>query len=830
MSCFMSEIPPRPADAKRQQASNDLGDTSHFVENGNIMSSTQPESRKALRNARRILIKAGTSVVANDEGRPSLTRLGAICEQVAEIHRRGIEVIMVSSGATGMGKRLMRKHGRMNMTMAQMASFGDLHRLGEEEGANTRRVRSLSGDELKKKFFDQVVNSNERPHTLHNSKKTYDSACAAAGQFEMMNLYNALFSQMEISAAQVLLTEGDFRDEDHLNNLHYSVERLLSVGIIPIINENDAVSANRGYTEGDLFSDNDSMAALCARSFSCDLLILLTDVKGVFDRPPDEAGAKLLPFYSQTQSVGIGEKSKLGRGGMASKIAAAQTAVEPGSPCRACLVLSGTDLDSIRSVTSKEFDPAVGLKGTLFATPGSALEKQALKEMEDSQSAGSGSVSEAARQMATSARDQARKLQTLPHSERQAILYAVADALEAQKESLLAANKIDLDNAEKDGTALPLVRRLKLTDAKLATLSSGIRQIADQPDPLGVVKAKRELADGLILSQITVPIGVLMIIFESRPDSMPQISALALASGNGLLLKGGKEAAHSNEAIHKVIGDAIEKGSGGKIKRDIIALVTSRGQVADMLKLDDVVDLVIPRGSNALVSYIKANTRIPVLGHADGVCHVYVDESAEDSALVSKLVVDAKTDYPSACNAMETLLLHKGTLSANSAGNVAMSVLMSLRAAGVKCLGGPRAMKAGLCDNAAKEMKCEYGDLTCMVEIVENTEEAIDWIHKYGSGHTESIVCAEDSDAGEEFLKRVDAACVFKNASTRFADGFRFGLGAEVGISTGRIHARGPVGVEGLLTVKWQLRSSGINTVAEYGGDNPQKYYTHKDL
>jgi len=291
-------------------------------------------------------------------------------------------------------------------------------------------------------------------------------------------------------------------------------------------------------------------------------------------------------------------------------------------------------------------------------------------------------------------------------------------------------------------------------------------------------------------------------------------------------LKGGKEAAHSNEAIHRVIGDAIELGSGGVITRDIIALVTSRGQVADMLKLDDVVDLVIPRGSNALVSYIKANTRIPVLGHADGVCHVYVDKSCTDASLASKLIVDAKTDYPSACNAMETLLLHKETLPSL----IAMSVLMNLRAAGVKCLGGPEAMKAGLCDVAAKAMKCEYGDLTCLVEIVDDMDEAIDWIHANGSGHTEAIVCAEDSEAGEEFLNRVDAACVFKNASTRFADGYRFGLGAEVGISTGRIHARGPVGVEGLLTVKWQLRSLGINCASEYGGDDPEKVYTHKDL
>ena len=244
-----------------------------------------------------------------------------------------------------------------------------------------------------------------------------------------------------------------------------------------------------------------------------------------------------------------------------------------------------------------------------------------------------------------------------------------------------------------------------------------------------------------------------------------------------------------------------------------------------MLALDDVIDLVIPRGSNDLVSYIKANTRIPVLGHADGVCHVYLDSSA-DAASARKVVLDAKTDYPAACNAMETLLVHRDTVE----NGVALQTLMSLRAAGVKCLGGPNAMKLGLCDIAAEQLKCEYGNLTCMIEVVDDVNEAIDWIHNYGSGHTEAIVCSEESQVGEEFLRRVDAACVFKNCSTRFADGFRFGLGAEVGISTGRIHARGPVGVEGLLTTKWQLRSQGINVVAEFGGDSPAKTYTHKEL
>ena len=608
------------------------------------------------------------------------------------------------------------------------------------------------------------------------------------------------------------------------------------MGIIPIINENDAVSAfsTTSPTVDTAFTDNDSLAALCARSFGCDVCILLTDVDGVFDRPPNEQGARLLPFYSQEQSpVGIGEKSKLGRGGMASKIEAAQFAVSPGSKCRACVVVNGNDLSAIRSLVSTEYEfgkkkegkEEQQPKGTLFVTPGSELEAQALEDVRHIQATDEEAVSREARNMAAAARDEARRLQSLPHSERRAILYAVADALEQEKDVILAANKVDLDIASKDGTSEQLVNRLKLTDAKLATLSSGIRQIADENDPLGVIKSKRELSDGLVLSQVTVPIGVLMIIFESRPDSMPQISALALASGNGLLLKGGKEAARSNETIHGIIGDAIERGSGGKIKRDIIALVTSRGQVADMLKLDDVVDLVIPRGSNALVSYIKANTKIPVLGHADGVCHVYIDKSAEDNAaLVGNLVLDAKTDYPSACNAMETLLLHKDTLQ-----TIALPILMNLRAAGVKCLGGPKAMEAGLCDIPAKAMKTEYGDLTCMVEIVDNMDEAINWIHKYGSGHTEAIVCSEDSPAGQEFLQRVDAACVFKNASTRFADGYRFGLGAEVGISTGRIHARGPVGVEGLLTVKWQLESSGdLSYVKQFAKGG--RAYTHKEL
>ena len=777
------------------------------------MSSKEAPSRAALRRARRVCIKAGTSTVANEDGRPSLTRLGAIIEQIGELVNEGVQVIFVSSGAVGMGKRLLRRQKLM------MSSFKDIK---NDDVGHGRTAGTTEGFERSSTSFVSLLELNERPHTWEEKKKHYDSACAAAGQFEMMNLYSSLFAQCDVSASQFLVTQADFIDPDRLSNLKYSIEQNLRLGMVPVINENDAVSANKGYTADDVFSDNDSLAALCARHFGAEVLLLLTDVKGVYDLPPSNPKAKLLSLYRQDQSsVEIGAKSAQGRGGMSSKIEAASAAVRAGSNCSACVIAAGSDLNTIRAVLGRAQNYVS--PGTLFCTPGSDLERQAL--VDENLTESDPGVAEDARTKATAARSEARKLQAMPYATRQSILTAMADALLARKEQLVAANKIDLEQAEKDGVAQVLKKRLKLTDEKLATLAAGIRQIAALPDPLGVLKSKRELADGLELSQITVPIGVLMIIFESRPDSMPQISALSLASGNGLLLKGGKEAAHSNAAIHQVIGDAIESGSNGEIKRDIIALVESRGQVADMLSLDDVIDLVIPRGSNALVSYIKANTRIPVLGHADGVCHVYLDASADADA-AAKIVVDAKTDYPSACNAMETLLLHRDTVS----NGVSATALMALRAAGVRCLGGPEAMKQGLCDTPAVEMKCEYGDLTCMVEIVDSMDDAIDWIHKYGSGHTECIVCSPESPAGEEFLRRVDAACVFRNASTRFADGFRFGLGAEVGISTGRIHARGPVGVEGLLTTKWQVRSQSVDIVADFAGENAKKVYTHKEL
>ena len=424
--------------------------------------------------------------------------------------------------------------------------------------------------------------------------------------------------------------------------------------------------------------------------------------------------------------------------------------------------------------------------------------------------------------MATAARSEARKLQALSYDDRKKILYSVASALIDRKEELLEANKKDIDAAGRDDVALPLVRRLKLSDEKLNTLATGIRQIADQEDPLGVVKSKREVADGLELSQITVPIGVLMIIFESRPDSMPQISALALASGNGLLLKGGKEAIHSNAALHKVIGDAIESGSDGQISRDIIALVTSRGQVADMLNLDDVIDLVIPRGGNELVQYIKQNTRIPVLGHADGICHVYVDKDA-DLKMAVDVAVDSKCQYEASCNAAETLLVHEDV-----AGEFLPMAKAAFEKKGVELRGCEKT--AGIIEvkkASVEDWKTEYLDYILSIKVVGSFDEAVEHINNYGSGHTDAIVTA-NKEAAMAFMDLVDAGDVFWNCSTRFSDGFRYGLGAEVGISTNKIHARGPVGLEGLLIYKWRMIGNG-QIVADYGGADGKKF-THRKL
>ncbi|KAG1663878.1 hypothetical protein FOA52_014691 [Chlamydomonas sp. UWO 241] len=419
------------------------------------------------------------------------------------------------------------------------------------------------------------------------------------------------------------------------------------------------------------------------------------------------------------------------------------------------------------------------------------------------------------RDMALRARSASRAIQQLPTAERVAMLERVADALLAHQDEILAENAKDVAelNDGKDHGAL--LQRLGLKPEKIKMLADGIRAIAKQDEPIGRKISQMEIASGLILDKVTAPIGVLLIIFESRPDALPQIASLALRSGNGLLLKGGKEASRSNTVLHRVITDAI-----GPLGPDLISLVQTRDEINDLLNLDDCIDLVIPRGGNALVSFIQRNTRIPVLGHADGICHMYID-SAADIDMAARLAVDAKADYPAACNAVEKVLLHSALIPKGGLDKV----LSAMAEAGVTVHAGSARVK-GLAPQLpmAVSPRIEYGTLDVTLEIVDSMAKAIDHIHMHGSGHTEAII-TEDSVAAEDFMKGVDSACVFHNASTRFSDGFRFGLGAEVGISTSRIHARGPVGVEGLLTTKWMLRGQGQLCAKDTGVT-----YTHKKL
>lgn len=403
-----------------------------------------------------------------------------------------------------------------------------------------------------------------------------------------------------------------------------------------------------------------------------------------------------------------------------------------------------------------------------------------------------------AREMALQARASSRAMQSVSSPEKAAALRRVADALVANEAEILAANSEDIAEAERTGVEKALLSRLKLKPGKIEQLAQGVRMLANMDEPVGRVLRRTQVAEGLMLEQVTSPLGVLLIIFESRPDALPQIASLAISSGNGLLLKGGKEAARSNAILHKTITEALPP----TINPNLIGLVTSREGVADLLKLNDVIDLVIPRGSNALVSHIQNNTKIPVMGHADGVCHIFVDADS-DFEKVKNIVVDSKVDYPAACNAMETVLVHE----ALSEDGRLQELMTALTDAGVKLNGGADCAEKLLLP-VAPAPKIEYGDLECTVQIVKGIDEAIDHIHTYGSSHTECII-TEDQQQAALFLQRVDSACVFHNASTRFADGFRFGLGAEVGISTGRLHARGPVGVDGLLTTRWLMRGNG---------------------
>ncbi len=423
------------------------------------------------------------------------------------------------------------------------------------------------------------------------------------------------------------------------------------------------------------------------------------------------------------------------------------------------------------------------------------------------------------RERAGAAKGAAIRLAAAKSEAKNAALTEIAKALEVRRGEIIAANREDLAEAERAKLAGPLLKRLKFDEAKLADVCAGIHSLIKLDDPVGRTLAATELDTGLELYKVSCPIGVIGVVFESRPDALVQISTLCLKSGNAVLLKGGSEAARTNRILAETIAEA---GEAAGLPAGWIQLLETRQDVAEMLELDEEIDLIVPRGSNEFVRHIMNHTNIPVLGHADGICHVYIDGEAEAEMAVA-IAVDSKCQYVAVCNAAETLLV-----DAAIAESLLPALKDALEAKGVRLRGCERVREIIDCEAASEEdWGTEYLDLVLAVKVVDGMEAGIDHINRYGSGHTDAIVTA-DKDKAERFMALVDSADVFWNCSTRFSDGYRYGLGAEVGISTNKIHARGPVGLEGLVIYKWKLYGKG-QIAADYTGEDARKF-THKKL
>lgn len=420
----------------------------------------------------------------------------------------------------------------------------------------------------------------------------------------------------------------------------------------------------------------------------------------------------------------------------------------------------------------------------------------------------------------------ARELARLSADQRNQILFAAADGLEAREAEILKANREDCESLKGElaagSASAALLKRLRTSVPGIQEMAKQVRDVAKLEDPLGRVLATTELDDGLTLQKVPCALGVVAVIFESRPDVVPQVGSLAIKTGNGLVLKGGAEARETNRVLVSIWHEALS--AFGPSLRPVICALTDRADVARILEMDRDIDLVVPRGSTEFVNYVFQHSRIPVLGHGSGICHIYVD-SVADLTMAKDVIVDAKVQYPAACNSVEKVLVHQAI-----AEEFLPAIVAALQSAGVEVRGCSRTANLlthiQIVPATEQDWHTEYGDLKITVKIVSDMDEAIEHINRYGSRHTESIL-TQNQIAADRFMEEVDAASVFHNASTRFADGFRYGLGAELGISNSKLHARGPVGLEGLLTYKYKLHGSG-QTVTDYA--QGRRSFKHRRL
>ncbi|CDO95327.1 unnamed protein product [Kluyveromyces dobzhanskii CBS 2104] len=434
--------------------------------------------------------------------------------------------------------------------------------------------------------------------------------------------------------------------------------------------------------------------------------------------------------------------------------------------------------------------------------------------------------------IAKTARAAGNVLKTLTDQERSSILYKIHDGLKANADSIENANKLDLEHAKSTNLSDSLIKRLDLFKGdKFETMLQGIVDVANLQDPVGKINFAREIDENLILYQITAPVGVLLVIFESRPEVIANITALSIKSGNAAILKGGKESVNTFREMSRIVNEVIQQNEKtSHVPLGAVQLIETREDVSDLLQQDEYIDLVIPRGSNALVKQIKSSTKIPVLGHADGICSIYVDEAA-DIEKAKRILVDAKTNYPAGCNAVETLLINPKlqnwweVLDALIENGVTLHVSNDVKQQYKEF----HSASDNIVDlDESKEFDQEYLSLDIAVTFIESARAAVLHINTHSSKHTDAIITENSADA-DYFLKAVDSSSVYWNASTRFADGFRYGFGTEVGISTSKIHARGPVGLDGLVTYQYQLRGNG-QVASDYLGAGGKKAFVHKDL
>lgn len=734
---------------------------------GNTQTVKEPiPNRELLKtSAKRIVVKVGSAIITHDKGHLSAPRLASIVEQIAQLQQQGRQLLLVSSGSVAFGR---------------------------------------------KKIHDEVKKSTSIRETINDKppvKPASESrAAAAVGQSSLMSFYESLFHQYDCKVAQVLVTKADFQHEASRRQLRNTIQDLLSLNIVPIVNTNDAVEfvVTGNFTNGGLdlkpakmsdivLEDNDSLAAILAAELESDLMIMLSNVDGIYSGPPGKKDSRFISTFTpqHKDKIEYGSKSNVGLGGMQAKVKSALWALKKGT---SVLICNGSTAGVItRAVQGDKV-------GTFFTEHATEVESS---------------------HMASNAREGSMALKHIGADKRASIIRDIANVLQTERASILAANELDLMKAKADKIEDVLLARLKLTDSKLDSLCAGLSMIADKASgQVGRTLKHMKVSDTLTLKQITSPIGVLLVIFESRPDCLPQIAALSLATANGLLIKGGKEAHHSNTHLYNLIKKILRKYDC----ENAVQLIDSREQVSELVSLGEHIDLIIPRGSNQLVRSIQQQAKtVPVLGHAEGICHVYVDENADFETAI-KVVVDSKCNYPAACNAVETILIHHDLMKTE----FFTKLCEELKANHVKLNIGPKMAKfLPYYNSCSTDYRVEYGDLECTLEIVESVENAVEHINTYGSGHTDTIVTTDDSVA-DKFKSQVDSASVFVNCSTRFADGYRYGLGAEVGISTSKIHARGPAGMESLLTYKWIMDGAG-DTVDEYETKGTKKY-THEEV